>query len=49
MFKMVQTADYHTVCVFDLGNANVIDLGYTDGSFQKDIGNIFKSYSYVAV
>lgn len=49
MFKMVQTADYHTVCVFDLGNANVIDLGYNDGSFQKDIGNIFKSYSYVAV
>ena len=49
MFKMVQTADYHTVCIFDQGNANVIDLGYNDGSFQKDIGNIFKSSSYVAV
>ncbi len=49
MLKMVQTADHHTVCVFDQANANVIDLGYNDGSFRKDIAQIFKTHSYLAV
>ena len=45
MFKMVQTADYHTVCIFDQGNANVIDLGYNDGSSKKTL----VTYSKAAV
>ena len=49
MFEMVQTAHHHTVYIFDPETANVSDLGYSDGSFQKDIGNLFGSNSYVAV
>ena len=49
MFEVVQTAHYHTVYIFDLETPNVSDLGYSDGSFQKDIGNLFGSNSYFGV
>jgi len=46
--KIIRTKDCHLF----LGNNKklfVIDLGYNDGSFEKDISKIYQTYEYIAV
>ena len=47
--QFMQTSDSHLVCIFEKAEVNVIDLGYHDGSFEKDVQTVFPNYNYMAV
>lgn len=47
--KIIKTKDHHYFIYTDLKKKKIIDLGYNDGSFERDVNNIFPQYDYVAV
>ena len=47
--KIIKTKDLHYFIYTDLKKKKIIDLGYNDGSFERDISNIYPQYDYVAV
>jgi FkbM family methyltransferase len=47
--KIIKTKDHHYFICADLKKKKIIDLGYNDGSFERDVNNIFPQYDYVAV
>lgn len=47
--KIIKTKDLHYFIYTDLKKKKIIDLGYNDGSFERDVNNIFPQYDYVAV
>ena len=47
--KIIKTKDLHYFIYTDLKKKTIIDLGYNDGSFEKNINNIFPQYDYIAV
>jgi FkbM family methyltransferase len=47
--KIIKTKDQHYFIYTDSKKKKIIDLGYNDGSFERDVNNIFPQYDYVAV
>lgn len=47
--KIIKTKDLHYFIYTDFKKKTIIDLGYNDGSFEKNINNIFPQYDYIAV
>jgi FkbM family methyltransferase len=46
--NIIRTKDSH-LFLYDNKKVSVIDLGYNDGSFERDISKIYQTYEYVAL